>query len=104
MYNGNSHNNEGDAFRHALWSYLSTLDVGYEEAKNFLDAHEITSTNSDNERMMDLFNNEIGRRLALDPRNTERDPVEVIMEAIQADMLRITPFNAPSDPPKDYYK
>ncbi len=51
-------------------------------AKNFADAHEITSPNPDNERMMDLFNNHIGRQLALDQENKSKDPGTVIVNAI----------------------
>ena len=38
-------------------------------------AHERSSPNPDSERLMDLYNNEVGRRLALDPANAGREPL-----------------------------
>jgi hypothetical protein len=42
---------------------------------------------------MDLYNNRIGRMLALDPNNSNRDPVEVLMDAYKKGWLRISLFN-----------
>jgi len=33
---------------------------------------------------MDLYNNNVGRQMALDPRNRDRPPEEVIREALRA--------------------
>lgn len=92
---GNGHNNEADAFRHAYWSYLMTQDIGVKAAQSVGDGHEITTVNPDGERLMDLYNNKVGRELALDPANQGRDPVTVIQEAIKSGKLRVKPFNLP---------
>ncbi|WP_148560935.1 hypothetical protein [Magnetospira sp. QH-2] len=60
----NLHNNEVDAFRHGLWSYKMAKPLGADRAKSISDAHEISSENPDDERLMDLYNNKVGRDLA----------------------------------------
>ena len=42
---------------------------------------------------MDLYNNNAGRQMALDPRNRDRPPEEVILEALRAGRLQTSPFN-----------
>ena len=67
---------EGDAFRHTLWNYRMTQNMGRSEAKKFGDAHErgnwylqrqrgqeYGAGNSEGSRDMDLHNNHIGRNL-----------------------------------------
>jgi hypothetical protein len=60
------HNDIIDAFRHTAWSALNAKDLGITEAKRFGDAHEANEDQPDIERIMDLNNNEIGRRLGAD--------------------------------------
>ena len=72
-----------DAFRHTYWSYRMTEDVGPDAAKRFGDAHEITEPGPDGDRLMDLYNNNLGRRLALDPANQGRPAEDVVLEAIK---------------------
>jgi hypothetical protein len=86
------HNNEADAFRHAYFNYILTQRIGANEAKSYADAHERSGENPKGEELMDLFNNDVGRRLALDPSNKGRDPVEVIHEAIRNGQLQTKPF------------
>ncbi|NVK20145.1 MAG: hypothetical protein HWE30_15715 [Methylocystaceae bacterium] len=86
------HNNEADAFRHAYWSYLMTQNIGADKAKHAGNSHEITEENTEGERLMDLYNNRIGRQLALDPKNKGRPAEEVIREAIKDGKLRTSPF------------
>jgi hypothetical protein len=94
------HNNEADAFRHAYWSFETTRRVGPEAAKTFGDAHERGDSNPIPERLMDLYNNKVGRDLAADPTNADRDGHEVIREAIREGKLRTKPFetNEPRSP------
>ncbi|MCK4087715.1 hypothetical protein HCY58_11725 [Acinetobacter radioresistens] len=55
------HNGNGDAFRHTLWTFGMTIDVGADFAKKWSDAHEYGSTGQPAlERSMDLYNNSIG--------------------------------------------
>ncbi len=85
-------NNKAEAFRHALWSFLMTRELRPEMAKRFDDAHEITRPNPDDERLMDLYNNHMGRVLALDPKNKGRPAEDVIIEAIRDRQLQTLPF------------
>jgi len=87
--------NETDAFRHAYASYLLTRMHGPLIAKSFTDAHEVSGDADGNSKgaiTMDLYNNRIGRILARDPINANRDPREVILEAWRKGLLRTTPF------------
>jgi hypothetical protein len=61
---GPMHNNEADAFRHAYWSYTMTEVFGAQLAQAFGDAYEISNPNPEGERLMDLYNNSVGRALA----------------------------------------
>lgn len=54
----------GDAFRHAYWNALMVREFGKDWAKNFADAHETFPGNSKEEAFMDLWNNDVGRRIA----------------------------------------
>ena len=100
------HNNEVDAFRHAWWSFMVTREFGPEKAKEFGDAHEVSDPNPDSERLMDLYNNYIGRSLALDPKNKGRPAEDVIMEALNNELLQTRPLNIPEPlggaPPSRY--
>lgn len=97
-----------DAFRHALWNYKMTQKIGSDAAKGAADAHEVSDPNNDGERLMDLYNNRIGRELALDPANKGRPAEEVIHEAICNGTLQLQPFktrqpNRDRAPSSSYY-
>ena len=84
---------EANAFQHAWWSYQVTRSAGADLAKKFGDAHERTRVDSDNgERLKDLYNNNVGRELALDPANRNRDAEDVIIEAIVNRRFQTRPF------------
>ena len=59
--NHTSHNNEADAFKHCFWQAEMTLFFGQKIAKFLGDKHEDRPDNPDNEKAMDLHNNERGR-------------------------------------------
>ena len=82
------HNNAAYAFRHTLGSYKVAKKLGPALAKEIGDAHEVTAVNTEGERLMDLYNNEVGRRLAADRRNHSRPDEEVILEALRKGKLR----------------
>ncbi len=87
---------KADAFRHALFSYMLSKRFGAHQAKRLMDAHEISFENDPGGRLMDLFNNNVGRRLALDPKNRDRDGEVVVLEALkrgelQTELFRVIP-------------
>ena len=55
---------ESDAFRHFMWAGLLTKEIGFENAKKFLDAHEANPLQDVNEKKMDDFNNKMGQSAA----------------------------------------
>lgn len=89
---------EVNAYLHALWSLEVTRKHGAEIAKRFGDAHEITKVNPDDERLKDLFNNNAGRRLALDPKNRNRPAEEIVLEALRVGELQVAPVPVPAPP------
>jgi hypothetical protein len=83
----NSHNDGGDAWRHARWNQLMTQSIGPEMAKQFSDAHERSSPNPRSETLMDLYNNQMGRNLAGDS-----SPELALQNALSYGYLRRSPF------------
>ena len=83
---------DADAFRHAYWNYRMTEELGPDAAKRFGDAREITAPGPDGDRLMDLFNNNVGRRLALDPANKGRPAEDVILDAMKKGQLQAQLF------------
>jgi hypothetical protein len=57
-------NSPRNAFQHAYWSALMTIEFGDDFAEEFTTAHEKRSDEPTQEQFMDLHNNEIGRRIA----------------------------------------
>jgi hypothetical protein len=81
-----------DAFRHAYWSYYMTTLIGPDATKAFTDAHEREPGSSGGDRIMDLYNNFMGRMLATDSgTHNAIDPGAVIMNAISAGQLITAP-------------
>lgn len=89
---------ESDAFRHALGSYMITKRYGSKAAKQILDRHEraprlkLSPTDTEMGMLQDLYNNRVGQDAALDSKNEGRDPVEVIKELYDAGKLQTQPF------------
>lgn len=83
-------NDEADAYRHALWSHLMAQGIGRETAKAFGDAYEVSGSRSippatRGERLMDLYNNEVGRQFP-------NDQGRSLKNALETDRLRKRPF------------
>ena len=76
-----------------------TEKLGPDAAKKFGDGHEITDPTPDGDRLMDLFNNNLGRRLALDPANKGRPAEDVVLEAMKKGDAQTQPFKTRSTPP-----
>jgi hypothetical protein len=89
LHPGRRRNDEADAFRHAYWNYRMTQTFGPERARAFANAHEISTPNPIGERQMDLYNNKIGRDLAV---GATGSPVDNVRRAIARDRTRNSPF------------
>ncbi|MCB9881206.1 MAG: hypothetical protein H6834_05400 [Planctomycetes bacterium] len=92
------HNDVADAFRHALWSCEMVRIVGGPPAQLWADAREVDSPSR--EMAMDLFNDQVGRDLALQPETvlggtrtqwTGRGSEVLVQEAIRLGRLQIQP-------------
>lgn len=103
--NVDPHNNAADAFKHALWSYKLTKARNAAFAKEVTDSLEISFPGENpGDRLMDLYNNNVGRQLALDPNNDGRKDEEVILEALkqgklQTHYFRVLPVRGQLQPP-----
>lgn len=85
-------NDEVDAHRHAVISHLMAQSMGPARAKELMDAHERSSPNQDGSRLMDLYNNQVGRSAPEDaPVNFFR-PGLAIEDARARGLLRRSPF------------
>ncbi|MEV0945035.1 hypothetical protein [Rhodococcus sp. NPDC049939] len=73
----------GDAFRHTYWNALMTREFGSDWTADFATAHEGTGANPPHREAMDLYNNELGRRLALEhPDATPEEMQQIVLDAI----------------------
>lgn len=77
---------ESDAFRHFVWSVLLAQELGVDKAKSFLIAHEQDSTQSKNEKDMDLYNNDQGISYFIKNKNKKIELIDIEREAL--DRLR----------------
>lgn len=83
-----SHRN---AFQHAYWNALMTIHFDQDFAREYGTAHEATPTNPASTEAMDLYNNEMGRRIAADnPNATPEELADLIEEAIRNGDLMVT--------------
>jgi len=83
---------EADAWRHTRWNQLMTESMGTERAKEFADAHERTWVDPNPDaRLMDLYNNQVGRGLPHDPKG-HMDPNLALRRAMEQGYIRKTPF------------
>lgn len=57
-------NDESDAYRHYIWAGLLTKELGTKKAKEFLVAHEADPGQEEDEKNMDLYNNDRGQLAA----------------------------------------
>ncbi|MEV6338930.1 hypothetical protein AB0M12_29965 [Nocardia vinacea] len=74
----------GDAFRHAYWNARMTQEFGAEWTQTYTTAHEKTGGNPPAREAMDLYNNELGRKIASDNPDASTEQLQAkISEAIQ---------------------
>ncbi len=90
-----------DAFRHAYWSAMMTSRFGADFADRFTTAHEGTidlvtglPNNSGDREAMDLYNNEVGRRIALENPDASWDRLaDLTMQALSDGRLIVIDAN-----------
>ena len=81
-----------DAVRHAYWSAMNATDLGEARARQFGNAHENYPGNPVGEKQMDLYNNEIGYRIAREnPGLSNEQLFEKVQEAKARGELQLNP-------------
>lgn len=98
FYTSNAHQNSHDAFRHAYWNALMLRLMGYNLAKEFADAHEsepdLSDKNYEIDVEMDLYNNEVGRQLALEyPNLSDEELAYKIVSKVSFGYMKIFSSN-----------
>jgi hypothetical protein len=84
----------GDAVRHATWNAVMTQEMGFEFAQTFANAHEGLPGNPADKEAMDLYNNEVGRQIALEnPGATHEELADLVMEALNEGRLIVIDGN-----------
>ncbi|SDU33247.1 DUF6973 domain-containing protein [Gordonia westfalica] len=79
-----SSDGHGDAFRHTFWNALMTKEFGAEWTERFATAHEGLGGNLPSREAMDLYNNEVGRRIATaHPDASPRELADLVDKAVR---------------------
>jgi hypothetical protein len=74
-----------DAFRHMYWNAIMVRRFGPEFAEDFATAHEGVAGNPAADEAMDLYNNSLGRQIALDnPDASDKELADLIYEAVES--------------------
>lgn len=90
---GRGNSDHLDAFRHAYWSAGQTQYLGSKWTEEYTTSHERTVDNEPEREAMDLYNNEVGRRIAAENKFLDdEDLAQKVEEAIEnGEMLVIGP-------------
>ncbi|WP_232000806.1 WXG100 family type VII secretion target [Mycobacterium kyorinense] len=85
--------NHTDAFRHAYWNALMTQRFGENWTRDFTTAHERLPNNPATAEAMDLYNNEVGRKIAAaNPHATPAQLADLVQQAVnRGDTVVIAP-------------
>ncbi|MBQ0866960.1 hypothetical protein KBZ21_22455 [Streptomyces sp. A73] len=84
--NGNPdrNDNHNDAFRHTYWNALMTKKYGAQWTEKYATTHEARPGNQPEREAMDLYNNEIGRRIAQDhPDASEEELADLVEKTVR---------------------
>lgn len=87
-----AHNDgHNDAFRHAYWNALMIKRFNTNFAQNYANAHEGVAGNPATREAMDLYNNSVGRRIALEhPGASDEELANLVQQAVErGDMVVI---------------
>jgi hypothetical protein len=83
-----------DAFRHALWNARLTSEFGASWTKQFTTAHEGSNVGSSTREAMDLYNNEVGRKIATDnPKASAKELEALVKQALDDGKLVVIDRN-----------
>ena len=84
----------GDAYRHALWNAVMTRELGEDFTRAFTNAHEGVPGNPADKEAMDLYNNEVGRNIAMQhPDANDQELAELVMDALNDGRLIVIDGN-----------
>jgi hypothetical protein len=73
-----------DAFRHAYWNALMVKEFGAEWAEDYATAHEQLPVNQGPREAMDLYNNEVGRNIAIaNPDASAEELADLVEKAVK---------------------
>lgn len=72
---------QNDAFRHAYWNALMVKEYGAEWAEDYATAHEQLPGNPGPREAMDLYNNEVGRNIAVANPDASAEELANLIEA-----------------------
>jgi hypothetical protein len=73
-----------DAFRHCFWNARLTKEFGFNWTKQFTTAHEALPGNTASREAMDLYNNEVGRKIATDnPKASVDELAKLVRKAVE---------------------
>lgn len=91
--NGSEIDNQTDAFRHAYGRALMTQEFGEEWTAVFTAAHEGREANYQSSESMDLYNNQVGRDIALaNPDASPQELADLVQQSVSSgDMVVIGP-------------
>lgn len=71
---------QNDAFRHAYWNALMVKEYGAEWAEDYATAHEQLPGNPGPREAMDLYNNEVGRNIAVANPDASAEELATLIE------------------------
>jgi hypothetical protein len=84
----------GNAFRHTLWNAGMTQELGVEFTQVFTNAQEGVPGNQADKEALDLYNNDVGRRNALDnPDASSEELADLVMEVLNEGRLIVMDGN-----------
>lgn len=94
------HNGPQDAYRHCVWNCCMARQISEHYAKVIADLHEECGNNPVEEQSMDLFNNDIGRKLGSSAGSWRCE--DACMSAFNAGGLQTSPGGRAKPPNGDY--
>lgn len=77
---GDRNDDQNDAFRHAYWNALMASRFGEDWAEDYGTAHEQRPQNEAAREAMDLYNNEVGRRIASENPDASSEELAALVE------------------------